>query len=155
MWKHKSYLEKDFSDHLVGQGKNSTTLNKLGQKFGPYIWLGMIFGQTKFFPWRINFLLQKWKIKNPTLRIVRISAKSFLWEKNSCFDSVLVILTSRDLVHTFELGLREFQSYDCEFKSDWNILSNLLEIVVTNRIRKVFVVHSQVHNSKKGDHAPR
>jgi hypothetical protein len=66
-----------------------------------------------------------------------------------------VILTSRDLVHTFELGSREFQSYDCEFKSDRNILSNLLEIVVTNRIRKVFVVHSQVHNSKKGDHAPR
>ena len=100
--------------------------------------------------------MQKWKIKNPTLRIVRISAKRVLWEKNcSCFDSVLVILTSRKLVHTFELGSREFQSYDCEFKSDRNILSNLLEIVVTNIIRKVFVVHSQVHNSKKGDHAPR
>ena len=96
------------------------------------------------------------KNKNPTLRIVRILAKRVLWEKNcSCFDSVLVILTSRDLVHTFELGSREFQSYDCEFKSDWNILSNLLEIVVTHRIRKVFVVHSQVHNTKKGDHAPR
>ena len=100
--------------------------------------------------------MQKWKIKNPTLRIVRISAKRVLWEKNcSCFDSVLMILTSRDLVHTFELGSREFQSYDCEFKSDRNIFSNLLEIVMTNRIRKVFVVHSQVHNSKKGDHAPK
>ena len=29
-----SYLEKDFGDHLVGQGKNSETLNKLGRIFG-------------------------------------------------------------------------------------------------------------------------
>ena len=61
-----------------------------------------------------------------------------LWEKNcSCFDSVLVILTSRDLVHTFELGSREFQSYDCEFKSDRNVLSNLLEFLWLTEIREV------------------
>ena len=100
--------------------------------------------------------MQKWKIKNHTLRIMRISAKRVLWEKNcSCFDSVLVILTSRDLVHTFELGSHEFQSYDCEFKSDRNVLSNLLEFLWLTKSDKFWFVHSQVHNSKKGDHAPR
>ena len=96
-------------------------------------WLDLVFLAFE----ELFFFLQKWKIKNPTLRIVRISAKRVLWEKNcSCFDSVLVILTSRDLVHTFELSSREFQSHDYEFKSDQNILSKLLKLIVTNKIRK-------------------
>ena len=86
---------------------------------------------------------------------MRIQPKGKERKDCSYFDSALVAFTSKGFVHNFELDSHEFRSKDCEFKSDRNVLCNLLESIVTNEKERDFVIHSQVHNSKKGDHAPR